>query len=416
MRLIFFVVAVFAGSAATAGAQDWTAAEKRTLRSLWVDSAEKLSPDPSNRYADNPRAVALGHRLFFDTRLSSNGAVSCATCHQPDRAFTDGQVLAKGVGRAGRHAPTLVGAAYSPWFFWDGRKDSQWSQALGPLEAAVEHGGTRTQYMKLILTDPVYRVAYASVFDGVPSDIDISRIPDRAMPNGDAAARAAWNRMPEADRNAVSQIYANIGKAIAAYERLIVPGPSRFDHYVAAIMKADKADDVPQFTREEIEGLRTFIGRGNCTQCHNGPFLTNNEFHNTGLPEAHGAPRDVGRAEGVQQLFRDEFNCASRFSNAGPDDCGELKFAKSEGAELAGAFKTPTLRNVAETPPYMHNGRFATLNSVLEHYNEAPAAAVGHSELTPLHLTKTEIRQLELFLRTLSGPLLTPQKYLTAPP
>ena len=122
------VLLVIALTIATCGGEpgptDWTADEIETLRELWIGSLPPLPHDPSNAFADDPRAAALGQHLFFDTRFSSNGKVSCATCHQPQLMFTDGMSLAQGVGRTGRSAPTVVGTAYSPWQFWDGRKDS----------------------------------------------------------------------------------------------------------------------------------------------------------------------------------------------------------------------------------------------------------------------------------------------------
>lgn len=410
MRLILFAAALLAVGAATAMAQDWTPDEKQILRSLWIGSLEALPPDPSNKYADDPKAVALGHRLFFDARLSSNGQVSCATCHEPALSYTDGRALAQGVGTTGRHAPTIMGMAYSPWFFWDGRADSQWSQALGPLEAAVEHGGTRTQYVKLILSDPAYRSAYEAIFGALSAVLDGAKLPGRAMPSGDVAARAAWNGLSRPEQEAVSRVFANIGKAIAAYERRIMPGVSRFDRYVAAVFR-DGQTASALLTSDEVAGLRLFIGRGDCTQCHNGPMLTNNAFHNTGA----GAMHDLGRAQGVQAALKDAFNCAGLFSDASAGDCGELSFAKTDGDDLVAAFKSPTLRNIAETAPYMHNGEFATLRSVLDHYNRAPKAAVGHSELRPLKLSEGELQQLEQFLLTLSAPLDIPDALLAAP-
>lgn len=410
MRLILLAAMLVTFGAVTAVAEHWSPDEKQILRSLWIGSLEVLPPDPSNKYADDPKAVALGHRLFFDTRLSSNGQVSCATCHEPTQSFTDGKILAEGVGTTDRHAPTIIGMAYSPWFFWDGRADSQWSQALGPLEAAVEHGGTRTQYVKLIHSDPEYRSAYKAIFGALPSVLDGVPLPDRAMPSGDENARAAWNALSSPERMAVSRVFANVGKAIAAYERRIMPGVSRFDRYVAAVLSEDPAAGA-LFTPDEFAGLKTFIGRGNCTQCHNGPMLTNNAFHNTGA----GAKRDLGRAQGVQQMLKDAFNCAGPFSDAGSDDCGELNFAKTDGIDIVAAFKSPTLRNIAETAPYMHNGQFATLRSVLDHYNRAPKAAVGQSELRPLNLSDSELQQLERFLLTLSAPLDVPDALLAAP-
>ena len=401
MRAAVLAAAFLLSGAVGAMAHDWTADELSVLRSLWIGSLEALPPDPSNRYADDPRAADMGHRLFFDTRLSANGAVACATCHRPEKYFTDGRTLSKGVGTAPRHAPTLVGTAHSPWFFWDGRKDSQWSQALGPLEAAVEHGGTRTQYVKYILSDPRYRAAYEALFG--PSDVDPASLPDSAMPPD-----ANWAGMDDAAREAVTRVFVNIGKAIAAYERRLMPGASRFDRYVAALIEGKRGRRI--LSADEVAGLRLFIGRGNCTQCHNGPLFTNNAFHNTGMPGAGG-----GRASGIRAALDDPFNCVGRFSDAGTTDCGELRFAKTTGPELPGAFKSPTLRNVAETAPYMHDGSLPTLRAVLEHYNAAPAATVGKSELRPLGLTTRELDRLEAFLRTLSGPPETPEALLRAP-
>ncbi|HUQ83945.1 MAG TPA: cytochrome-c peroxidase, partial [Gemmatimonadaceae bacterium] len=135
----------------------WSASERETLRSLSLASLGPLPADPSNRYADDHAAAQLGHRLFFDARLSSNGKVSCASCHLPAQDFQDGKRLATGVGTTSRRTMPVPGTAYSPWQFWDGRADSQWSQALGPLESAVEHGGDRTQYAHLVAAD--YREA-----------------------------------------------------------------------------------------------------------------------------------------------------------------------------------------------------------------------------------------------------------------
>jgi cytochrome c peroxidase len=126
-------------------------------------------------------------------------------------------------------------------------------------------------------------------------------------------------------------------------------------------------------------------------------------------------PEDTGRAQGVRQVLADEFNCLSAYSDAAPEDCGELRFAKTDDHGLERQFKPPSLRNVAERAPYMHAGQFKSLSGVLEHYNRAPAAPGGHSELKPLQLSETELAQLEAFLRSLSGPLATPPELLAPP-
>src|SRR5919205_2288454 len=207
--------------------QAWSAQELGTLRSLSLSSLGPVPADPSNAVADDPRAAALGQALFFDTRFSANGAVSCGTCHQPGRGFTDGLPLAHGVGTTARTTMPLAGTQYNEFLFWDGRKDSQWAQALGPLESAVEHGGSRGQYAHVIERN--FRTEYEAVFGSLP---DLSRAPDQAGPVDDATAGAAWEALPDADREAVTRIYVNMGKAIPAYERQLLPGPSRFDAYV----------------------------------------------------------------------------------------------------------------------------------------------------------------------------------------
>jgi cytochrome c peroxidase len=379
---------------------EWTQDEVATLRGLWIGSLPALPPDPSNRYADDPRAAELGKRLFFDTRLSANGAVACASCHLPAQGFQDGRPLGQGVGTTARRTMPIAGTAYSPWLFWDGRKDSQWAQALGPLESAVEHGGNRTQYAHVIARD--YRAQYEAIFGPLP---DTVVLPASAGPVPDPAARAAWEGLPARDREVVTRIYANLGKAIAAYERKIMPGPSRFDAYLQAVLNGDDAAMRAALTPDEVAGVRLFIGKANCINCHNGPLLTNNDFHNTGVPAVATLPEDTGRAQGAQQVLADEFNCLSRYSDAKPAQCAELRFLKPEGEQLVHAFKPPSLRDVAERAPFMHAGQFKTLEEVLDHYNRAPAAPAGHSELRPLNLSATEIAQLIAFLKTLSGPL-----------
>jgi cytochrome c peroxidase len=230
----------------------------------------------------------------------------------------------------------------------------------------------------------------------------LSAIPRSAGPVSDPAARAAWDALTDEQRVAVTQVYVNIGKAIAAYERRLQYAPSRFDRYVDTLTKNGRppANVLPD---DELAGLRLFIGKANCTQCHDGPLFTNNEFHNTGVPAAASSKADHGRATGAKDVLADEFNCRSRWSDAPGAQCSELEFLVSEGHTLERAFKVPSLRNVADRAPYMHAGQFANLEEVVAHYNHAPAAPAGHSELKPLRLNAREVQQLVAFLRTLSG-------------
>jgi cytochrome c peroxidase len=389
----------------------WTSEERALLRSLSLSSLGPVPIDASNRYADDTAAARLGHQLFFDTRLSSTGAVSCASCHMLELGFQDGVALAKGVGTTARRTMPVAGTAHSPWQFWDGRADSQWGQALGPLESAVEHGGDRTQYAHVVAAE--YRKEYEAVFGSIP---DLTGLPLRAGPVVDAKRAAEWTRMSPARREEVSRIYSNIGKAIAAYERRIGFAPSRFDRYVDATLAGRAHGAEGAFTRDEEEGLRLFIGKASCVNCHNGPLFTDNSFHNTGVPvPTVSLPADSGRAVGVRQAIAGEFSCTSRYSDANAEACQELRFAVTEGEELVRAYKTPTLRNVAGRAPYMHAGQISTLAAAVRHYNEAPAAPLGHSELEALRLSQKEQSQLEAFLRTLSGPLSAPDGYLARP-
>ncbi|MEM7035048.1 MAG: cytochrome c peroxidase [Chloroflexota bacterium] len=393
----------------------WTDAELAVIRSLWLETLPSLPPNPSNGVADDPRAAAFGHQLFFDSRLSGNGQFSCATCHQPDLMFTDGLPLAKAAGTTLRSTPTIVGLGHSGWFYWDGRRDSLWSQALTPLEALAEQAGTRTQFVHLMAEDDDYRQSYEALFGPLPDFSDPTRFPRKASPDGDEEAQDAWFAMALDDRDLVNQVFANIGKAIAAYERLILPGSTRFDGFAEAILRGDQATAEAQLTKDEIAGLRLFIGPAQCTQCHNGPLFTNGGFHNINVPTGNGLPLDYGRIQGVQQVFENLFNCLGPYSDAQPDQCLELKFVKTAGEELPGAFKVPTLRNVAETAPYMHAGQFETLAEVLNHYNQAIPGPLGHNELTPLNLSQQEMAQIEAFLRALSAPLAMPPEYLAPP-
>lgn len=411
--LLFVVlsgIVVMAMNSSALGSHSWKSDEVDLLRSLWIGNLPPLSPDPSNVYGDNPQAAAFGHKLFFDTRFSSNGKVACGTCHLPDRLFQDGAPLAQGVGTTNRRTMTVIGTAYSPWLFWDGRKDSLWSQALGPLENPVEHGADRTFYAHLVATH--YREEYESIFGHLPEAL---HLPAHAGPVPDPQASAAWQAMAEGDRQAVTRIYVNMGKAIAAYERLLLPGPSRFDAYVEAVLKQDAEQLSEIFSADEAAGLQLFIGKANCIQCHNGPLFTDNHFHNTGIPAVPGLPEDTGRALGAKQVLADEFNCLSPYSDASQADCAELLYMISDGHELARQFKPPSLRNVANRAPFMHAGQFMTLAEVLSHYNSAPAAPAGHSELEPLNLTTEEIDQVIAFLKTLDSPVNAAPEWLQPP-
>jgi cytochrome c peroxidase len=404
--VVTLMFATIAGTAASSSG-GWTAAQIDELRSLSLIELEPLPADPTNRVADDPRAARLGERLFFDARLSADGKVACGTCHQPERDFQDGTALGRGVGVTTKRTMPVAATSRSPFLFWDGRKDSLWAQALGPLESAVEHGGTRGQYAHVIAAG--YRADYEALFGPLP---DLSGVPVSAGPAGNSAEVSAWTALGEKQRDAITGVFVNVGKAIAAYERRIEFGAARFDRYVNAVTNRQDVEGI--LTKDEVAGLKLFIGKANCTQCHNGPLFTNNEFHNTGAPPRAELPMDEGRLTGAASVLKDEFNCRSRWSDA-RTACSELEYLVTDEHSLQRAYKVPSLRNVAERAPYMNAGQFATLEQVLDHYNRAPRAAKGHTELQPLRLKAGELRQLEAFLRTLSGPIMVNGAALRSP-
>ena len=297
----------------------------------------------------------------------------------------------------------LIGVAYNSWFFWDGRTDSLWSQALGPIESKLEHGISRT--MSAYIISKYYREEYESLFGPIP-EITEDKWPQEARPaQDDPNALKAWVLMTPEQREVVNRIYVNMGKSIAAFVRTIVPQPSPFDRYVEQIVAGKTMTTRMELTANEAAGLRLFIGKAKCTNCHNGPVFTNSDFHNLGLPKKEKGDPDKGRSAAITQVLSSEFNCLGQYSDAQPNDCSELRFIDTSDKKYVGAFKTPTLRNVTERPPYMHAGQFATVREVLEFYrSQAQNPELGHG-----NLTDKELDQLEAFLHTLSSPIASMQ-------
>jgi cytochrome c peroxidase len=340
--------------------------------------------DPTNKFLNNESAVRLGHLLFFDTRLSVNGKFACATCHDPAKGFADGKQLAEGLQKGRRHTPSLWNVAYNRWFFWDGRADSLWSQALHPLESEVEMGGSRQAVLRLLASDEHLRLEYVSCFGELPKE-----------------------------PIAVDRVIVNVGKAIAAYESRLISRRSPFDIFVEGLTSKDEKKK-SMLSQAAQRGLKLFLGRANCRTCHMGPNFTDGEFHDTRVPPlGDGAATDAGRFTGVEELLRDPFNVMSQFS----DDRSKRTRAKIEflanTQENWGRFKTPTLRNTAQSAPYMHQGQFATLREVVEYYSTLDKAlpAGHHAEtiLRPLFLSEQEVADLVAFLEGLTDVSIEPR-------
>lgn len=338
-------------------------------------------PSPTNQYADDEAAAALGQSLFHDASLSSCDAVACSNCH-PMPTLASTQELNGGCfGRTTRNAPTLWNAAFRRWFYWDGQKDSLWAHAELPLTRDSEMASTPAELQGKLQMK--YAAPYAAIFGGEPS----GHSPDRVV--------------------------ANFGKAMEAYLRTLVRVDAPFDDELALFIRAAKQDIAANEERRVREsplflGLRTFIRKGRCIACHKGPFLTDETFHNLGV-DTHGQV-DRGRAEGIERVRGDLFNAAGEFSD--DPERGRIKLEgidsdlPPEGAE--GAFKTPTLRNVALSAPYMHTGKLATLDEVIEFYDrggdpEGTFAGKRAETIIPLNLTDEEKQALRELLESLTG-------------
>lgn len=370
--------------------------ELRTIQSLSLAALPAAPSDPTNAVIDDPAAMALGATLFFDMRMSKNGKVACSTCHQIGKDFQDGLPLGKGIGTMNRRTQPLAGVAWQSSFFWDGRKDSLWSQALAPLEKPEEHGLTRTWIAHFMAAN--FRERYERIFGPLP---DLDGLPPDAGPLGSDEQFLAWaDDMDAKQREAVNRVFANVGKAIAAFERTLNPPETRFDRFAKALRNGETPDDGARLTDQQIAGLKLFIGRGNCIACHNGPRFTDGRFHNTGVPPRPDVAEDLGAMIGEILASEDEFSCRGIYVDAPATDCAPTVTAARP--DWAMAFKTPSLRGVAERPPYMHAGQFQTLDDVLNHYSTAAPAALGMSKLRPLDLDRQDKNALIVFLESIS--------------
>lgn len=405
---VVLLVSLLAVKNAHADAHQWNSKEIAILKSLSIDNLPKAQQQ-------NPEAVELGHKIFFDPRFSRNGKVSCASCHRPEKYFTDGLATAKGLQTVTRNTPTIVGSNHHTWLFHDGRADSLWSQALGPLENDKEHGGTRSQFAHLVFSDPGLRKIYEQLYGAIPDITDLRRFPEHAGPVAEQTAHNAWDNMSANDKKIITDIFVNLGKSIAAYEKQLQPAPSRFDNYIRAISTQDSTQMREIYSNDEVAGLKIFINKGNCILCHNGPMLSDSGFHNIATPPAKGKTYDWGRYSGAKQVLSSPFNCHSQYNND-TKDCSELDHIVIDTHDTLGSMKTPSLRNVSRTAPYMHAGQYKTLKDVLKHYNDPPQLSYRKNDLfLDIDLNEKELQQLEAFLHTLDSDIATKSNLLAQP-
>jgi len=376
-RIVFGALLLALAAGAAAQPVDFTDSERRAIlrHGPWP---APWSSDPTNRASGNPEAIALGERLFFEPRLSPSGKVLCATCHAPFRGWQDGRALAFGLADADRNTQSLFDVRYNRWFGWDGAGDSLWAQSIRPVLDAREMGGSQAQAAALVRGDAELSCRFGKIFGAPP---------------------------PAADE----AVLAGIGKALAAFQETIVSGRSPFDDFRDALARNDLSS-MKKYPEAAQRGLRIFVGRGNCSACHFGPAFTNGEFHDAGVPFFIKGGVDPGRHGGIRKLEANPLNLLGEYNDE-PRRDGRPGASAVKTRQVAlehrnfGEFKVPTLRNVAQTAPYMHNGSLATLGDVVRHYSEVSPDRLhsdGEALIRPLRLSAGESADLVAFLESLT--------------
>ena len=374
-RLLFGVVAVAVSSVALSQTRLSPDEIERVLSfGPWPPAA---TVDPGNRVSGQAAAIELGRELFFDARMSRVGYIACVTCHQPDRAWGDAKPRAHGLADVDRNTPMLSNLRLRRWYGWGGNSDSLWMASMRPILDDRELDSTPAHVRRIYVRDPDLACWY----------------------------RRAFGRAADDARDDDLTVLVNSAKALAAFEETLVSVRTPFDEYRDALARGDTAA-AARYPAAAERGLRLFIGRGNCVLCHNGPNFSNGEFHATGV--GHFTARghaDGGRFDGIESVITDRFNLLSKFN----DDPTRANATPLRNVVLAprnwGEFRTPSLRNVAVTAPYMHNGSLATLRDVLKHYSELDEERLhsdGEQLLRALKLSEAETEDLIAFLETLT--------------
>jgi cytochrome c peroxidase len=322
-------------------------------------------------------AQALGQRLFFDTRLSAGGKVACATCHQPGQAFSDGRARARGLSEGPRNSPSLWNAGQQRWQGWDGGADSVWAQAIRALLEPREMGGSAAQLRALLVREPDLTCRYVQAFGKLPSRVD----------------------------EQTAMVHA--AQAMGAFVATLVSPRTPFDDFRDALAAGDAAR-AARYPLQAQQGLRIFVGKGQCALCHMGPLFSNGEFADIGLPFfSQPGVVDQGRYGGIEQLKASPYTRLSHW--AGAADAAHATATRHVDLlpRNFGEFKVPSLRHVAQTAPYMHDGQLSSLADVVRHYdqmNQERLHTDGEQILRPLKLSAQESLALQAFLESLSYP------------
>lgn len=330
--------------------------------------------DPSNRVEGRPAAVRWGRELFGNPALSADGSLSCASCHQPARAFQDNRPTAQGRAAGSRNTPGLLDTAQWRWWGWDGAHDSLWAASLTALLERNEMGHTAASLAQSVRSSPALTAGWRRAF-GAPLPVD-----DTALAVG-------------------------VAKALAAYQATLASPRSPFDDFRDALQRGDTRA-AGRYPLAAQRGLRLFIGPGRCSTCHAGPLFSNGEFADVGVPFFTATGVDPGRHGGLQRLLASRHNRLGPHNDAGGTDPRAVgtRHVLVEHRHF-GEFRVPSLRQLRHTAPYMHNGSLATLEAVVQHYSQLDETRLhtdGERILRRLDLSPQQAADLLAFLLSLS--------------
>lgn len=374
LTITLFIIAFLSLNNHANASQLFTAEEKARILSHGPWPLKTLN-DQTNRFSGNPQAIALGKTLFNEKQLSPSGKFSCSSCHKKNLEFADGLKVSKAVGVNPRNTPSLVNARFRRWFGWSGSIDTLWGVGLRALLNPIEMASSAEHVSSYVTSSPTL--------------------------SGKLNALLAPQSVP----HETTEKLVIIGKLIAAYVETIVSRETPFDRFRLAVEFDDKIA-MEAYPKAAQRGLKLFVGRGQCSVCHFGPLFTNNEFSDIGISyflKPNGV--DKGRYQGIKDLKKSPFNSGGHYS----DDKSGMQAFMTNRVKLRhrnwGEFRVPSLRSVANTAPYMHNGSIETLSDVVNHYsnlNEERLHTDGVAILQSLNLSSSEREDLVAFLRTLS--------------
>lgn len=419
-------------TASDPGRVDVSPEEWEALRGLLLTEGEPPA-DPTNRYADDPRAISFGQKLFFYRGFAGpllesdndggpeslgvrgeTGRVACAGCHVPKSGFVDtrsrGRQISLASGWTIRRAPSLLDVGQKKLFTWVGKSDTLYSHVFTVLENEREMNSSR-----LFVAQETYRQfreEYEPLFGPLPPLDDAERFPPLSPERAGCDAPAPltppvcrgrpgdggpFDAMALEDQEAVTRVVVNVGKALGAYQRRLKCGRGRFDRWLAG--------DDGALTAAEKRGALVFVGRGRCIRCHDGPYLSDFWFHNVGLEPGAVAVAFIERNEpgaraGLERAVSDPLNSRSAYSDG---DDGRLPEELDDS--LLGSFATPSLRCVSRRPSFMHTGQIRSLEAVVEFFDRGgnTRGFLGRKEIEPLGLSARERADLVAFLRALDG-------------